>query len=366
MSPSKEKKQDRWHSITISDVAEKAGVSKATVSLVLNSKPSPIKISETTRQIVLKAAKELNYSPNRLARAFSTSRSNVLGVVTASAYDLFKSDYSARVFKGIAQAAHNAHYNLMIFDDEIMTNADTTQSYASLIRSRHVDGIIIIVPDKPNPAMAHRAQELQEQGMPFLFLWRRPLEAQGLTIQVNNKLGVQLATDYLLSLGHRRIAVITHGQQSQSSLERLTAFENVLAKNGLPFESDLVWHDEFHPADDHRIVEEILALPQIPSAIFAFYDPVAVNVINILANKGMRIPEEISVMGFGDLYAETYSRPSLTSVHEPVEQIGHTAVATLFQRVLRPETSTDNEDIMIDPSLMVRASCGAALTVARS
>ncbi len=359
MSPLKEKKQDRWRSITISDVAEKAGVSKATVSLVLNSKPSPIKISETTRQIVLKAAKELNYSPNRLARAFSTSRANVLGVVTSSASDLFKSDYSARVFKGIAQAAHNAQYNLMIFDDEIIANADVAQSYASLIRSRHVDGIIIIVPDKPNPAMAHRAQELQEQGMPFIFLWRRPVDVQGPTIQVNNRLGVQLATDYLLSLGHRRIAVITHGHQSQSSKERLSAFESVLKNNGIPFQQDLIWHDEFHPADDHRIVDEILSLPQTPTAIFAFYDPVAVNVINILANKGMPVPEEISVMGFGDLYAETYTRPSLTSVHEPVEQIGHMAVRMLFQRFSQAESTADNENIVIDPSLVIRASCCA-------
>ena len=145
MSVHKKKSLRRWQSVTISDVAAKAGVSKATVSLVLNAKPSPIKISEATRQLVLAAAKELKYSPNRLARAFSTSRSNILGIISSSAYDLFNSEYSARALKGIAQAAHDSGYNIMIFDDEIISLTDYHPTYPSLITTRYIDGIIILV-----------------------------------------------------------------------------------------------------------------------------------------------------------------------------------------------------------------------------
>jgi len=357
MSVHKKKSLRRWQSVTISDVAAKAGVSKATVSLVLNAKPSPIKISEATRQLVLAAAKELKYSPNRLARAFSTSRSNILGIISSSAYDLFNSEYSARALKGIAQAAHDSGYNIMIFDDEIISLTDYHPTYPSLITTRYIDGIIILVPDKPKPAMASRAKELEESNTPYVFLWRSPDGVKGPTIRVNNSLGIRLAADYLLSLGHRNIAVITHGSQSSSSQERLLAFEQTLTAHGVPFQPNLVWHDELHPADDHRIIDEILTLPQRPSAIFSFYDPIALNVINILMNKEVRVPEEISVIGFGDLYSGTFTRPSLTSVREPVEQIGKLAVERLLQQINHPETTLMDEDRIIDPSLVIRASC---------
>ncbi|HPN33022.1 MAG TPA: LacI family DNA-binding transcriptional regulator [bacterium] len=354
----KEKVKRRWPTITIADVAAKAGVSKATVSLVLNDKSSPIKISENTRQRVLATAKELKYSPNRLAKAFSTSRSNILGIVTSSAYDLFKSEYSARALKAIAQAAHDKKHNIMIFDDEIVSKTDPHSCYAALIATHYIDGLIFLVPDKPNPPMALRTKELKVSGMPHVFLWRRPPEAEGTTIQVNNTLGVQLATNYLLSLGHRRIAVVTHGSESSSSNERLYAFQQVLRDHGVEYRQDLVWHDELHPADDHRIVDEILALPQRPTAIFSFYDPIALNIINILTNKQVKVPNDISVMGFGDLYSEALTRPSLTSVREPVEQIGKNAVTTLLQQLNRPDTVCPEMELTIDPSLVIRGSCG--------
>ena len=360
MIMAKEKCKRRWQTITIADVAAKAGVSKATVSLVLNDKSSPIKISENTRQLVLATAKELKYSPNRLAKAFSTSRSNILGIVTSSAYDLFKSEYSARALKAIAQAAHDEKNNIMIFDDEIISKTDPHSCSASLIATHYIDGLIFLVPDKPNPPMALRTKALKESGMPHVFLWRRPLEVEGTTIQVNNALGVQLATNYLLSLGHRRIAVVTHGGASSSSNERLHAFQQALSDHGVEYRKDLVWHDELHPADDHRIVDEILALPRRPTAIFSFYDPIALNIINILANKQVKVPDEISVMGFGDLYSEALTRPSLTSVREPVEQIGKNAVSTLLQQLNQPGTVSPDMELTIDPSLVIRGSCGPA------
>lgn len=361
MIEAKEKKKRRWPTITIADVAAKAGVSKATVSLVLNDKSSPIKISETTRQLVLATAKELKYSPNRLAKAFSTSRSNILGIVTSSAYDLFKSEYSARALKAIAQAAHDEQNNIMIFDDEIISKTDPHSCYSSLIATHYVDGLIFLVPDKPNPPMALRSRELKVSGMPHVFLWRRPSEVEGTTIQVNNTLGVQLATNYLFSLGHRRIAVVTHGSESSSSTERLHAFQQALRDHDVEYQEDLVWHNELHPADDHRIVDEILALPKRPTAIFSFYDPIALNIINILANKQVRVPEEISVMGFGFLYPEAFTRPSLTSVREPVEQIGKNAVSILLRQLNQPDAISPEMELTIDPSLVIRGSCGPAL-----
>ncbi|OPZ66745.1 MAG: Ribose operon repressor [bacterium ADurb.Bin478] len=171
-------------------------------------------------------------------------------------------------------------------------------------------------------------------------------------------MGVQLATNYLLSLGHRRIAVVTHGSASSSSKERLHAFQQTLSEHGVEYRKDLVWHNELHPADDHRIVDEILALPQRPTAIFSFYDPIALNIINILANKQIKVPDEFSVIGFGDLYTEALTRPSLTSVREPVEQIGKKAVTTLLQQLHQPDTVSPDMELTIDPSLVIRGSCG--------
>ena len=197
MSSFQNNTKKEWRPATISDVAKGASVSKATVSLVLNNSPSPIKISEATRNRVMDVAKELDYSPNRLARAFSTRKSNVLGLIASSTFHIFESAYSARVMAGIVRAAHERNYNIMIFDDDVISKNPSSQYFVHLIASRYIDGLIVLGPDRHNPSMTKHASELQKKGMPFVFVWRRLSHVEGTTISLNNELGVQKAGQYL-------------------------------------------------------------------------------------------------------------------------------------------------------------------------
>ena len=360
MSSFQNNTKKEWRPATISDVAKGASVSKATVSLVLNNSPSPIKISEATRNRVMDVAKELDYSPNRLARAFSTRKSNVLGLIASSTFHIFESAYSARVMAGIVRAAHERNYNIMIFDDDVISKNPSSQYFVHLIASRYIDGLIVLGPDRHNPSMTKHASELQKKGMPFVFVWRRLSHVEGTTISLNNELGVQKAGQYLLSLGHKNIAIVTHGEKSKSSMERLKAFKKIMHKNGLAFPEELIWHNEFHPNDDHKIVDEILSLKTRPSAIFSFYDPIAINIINILRSKNISIPDDISVVGFGDVYPHSYTHPILTTIREPFEEIGQAAVSALLDQVEHADDVSPEQEITINPDLIVRNSCGPA------
>ena len=125
-----------------------------------------------------------------------------------------------------------SNYNIMIFDDNVISKDLSSHYFVQLIASRYIDGLIVLGPDRHNPSMAKHASELQKKGMPFVFVWRRLSHVEGTTISLNNALGVRKAVEYLLSLGHKKIAIVTHGEKSKSSIERLNAFKKIMQKNG--------------------------------------------------------------------------------------------------------------------------------------
>jgi len=346
--------QKKSHSVTIADVAKAANVSKTTVSMVLNRRSDLFKISKATQKKVTDIARELNYSPNRLARSFSMNRSFTLGIVTAKPQEIFAGTYSARVMKGIFEVANERDYNIMIFDDAVTSSS----SYASLIANRSVDGVLILSNDYPDLTLDSKINELRENRMAYVFVWRKSVASDGDIVSVDNRYGIQLSIEHLLSLGHTRIATIARGKESFSSAERINSVAETLTANGIPFTPDLVWHNELHPDEDEKIVTEILNLQQPPTAINVLYDPIAINVINILANRGISIPEEMSVIGFGDILMSTYSRPPLTTIKEPLEQIGREAAAILVDKIEHSDRFADDREIVLEPELIIRGSCG--------
>ena len=350
-------KQKQYRSPTLVDIAQKASVSKATVSIVLNNRRSPIKISEETRKRVIAAAQELNYAPNRLARAFSMDRSFTLGIITQKPLELFDSAYSFGVMRGIAEVAQQRNYNLMIFNEDVISDPRLSESYTHLIVDRHVDGILLLTSDYPDPRMVNKARELMEREMAYVFLWRPATGVSGPTISVNNELGAREATEYLLSLGHRKIAVIARGKESWSSQERLKSVSATMKSHGLELKKDHIFHDQIHPDDDEKTVDQILQLPERPTALIVLYDPVAINVINILSNKGLSVPDDISVIGFGDVLLAPYARPPLTTVKEPLARMGREAATYLIEKIEKKDDKLSDRQFVLDPALIIRGSC---------
>ena len=344
---------------TLADIAEKANVSKATVSIILNQRKSPIRISEATRERVIAAAKELNYVPNRLARAFSLNRAFAIGIITPSAVDLFDSAYSFGVMKGIVEMAQKKSYNLMIFNEEIITDPRLSDSYAHLISERHVDGVVIFTADYLDEKLAQKVRELKERKMEFVNIWRQAMNVEGPIVGTDNISGAKLAIDYLVSLGHRKIAIIARGLKSFSSRERLQGALKALKSHGIELPEEAILFNDIHPNIDQDLVKRILALQERPTALFVLDDPMAINVINILSANKIKVPNDMSVIGFGDVVLAEYSRPSLTTVREPLDRIGSKAAQLLIDKIEKKDLSDLSDKIYLKPELVMRNSCQA-------
>jgi len=344
--------------ISISDVAEKAGVSKATVSLVLNNKESGIRISEKTRLKVLQAAKDLNYHPNYGARLLSTGRSCVIGVLTVNENMLFISDYDGRIMRGISAVAQESGYNIMILDEGIINKKMPFGE--NMIYNDFLDGILIISPDAKNETLIKIVTKIQKNGTPFVYLWRKGGDKNASVIEIDNISSAEGATDYLISLGHKRIGFISLGERSLSGKERLIGYKNSLKKHNIRFDEALIKNDVFKSFSLEKMINEqnlleVFSIPDPPTALFAVFDPLAIGIIHSLQKRGVKIPNDISIMGFGNTLMARYSNPPLTTMDEPLVELGKQSARILIEQI--EGKNKEIKKVVLKSQLIVRESC---------
>ncbi len=348
--------------VRIGDVAERAGVSKATVSLVLNNKESGIRISEKTRLKVLQAAKDLNYSPNYGARLLSTGKSCVVGVLAVNENSLFVSDYDTRVMEGISTVVHESGYHILVMDAGIVSHKKVSLGHA--LYSGFLDGMIIVGPDFVSEEMAQMIREIHRNGVPFVYAWRKSGDIDASVICIDNVQAARMGVEYLISLGHRRIGYVSFGDESLSGKERLQGYREALAKHDIPFDETLVWEDVrmFLP---NKIVNEenlfrVLKQPNPPTALFVPFDPLAIGILNSLQKRGISVPEDLSILGFGDIMMASFSSPQLTTIREPLQEIGRHAAQTLVEQIENGKKEQKTiEKVLLSVELVVRESCRA-------
>jgi DNA-binding LacI/PurR family transcriptional regulator len=347
--------------IGISDVAQRAGVSKATVSLVLNNKESSIRISEKTRQKVLKAAKDLNYYPNYGARLLSTGRSSVIGVLAVNENTLFFSDYDHYIMRGIAEVAHESQYNIMILDQGVINKS--TSFGGDLIFGNFLDGILIVGPDFKSANLIQTVREIHRNSVPFVYVWRKSADIEASTVLIDNVRAAEKGVEYLISLGHRRIGYVSLGQKSLSGHERLEGYKRALEKHHLPFDEALVRDDikTFDPSNlvNEKNLDELLHVPDPPTALFVPFDPLAIAILNSLQKRGISVPEDVSVLGFGNTLMTSFSNPQLTTINEPLEEIGKKSAQLLIEQIAGEKAPEHYERIVLDTHLIKRDSCRA-------
>ncbi len=348
---------------SISHVAERAGVSKATVSLVLNNKDSGIRISEKTRLKVLKAAKDLNYHPNYGARLLSTGKSCVIGVLTLNENALFLSDYDGRIMKGISAVTHESGYHIMILDEEIISKKSASFG-GNLITGSFLDGLLVFSPDAKNQRLTEIVDTLSDSKIPFVYIWRKGANRPASVVMVNNVKAAEVGTEYLISLGHRRIGFISLGKNSLSGRERLSGYMRALSKNHIPIDEELIRHDIFRSfapekmSDESRIFD-LMDHPDPPTALFVVFDPLAISVMRVLQNKGISVPGDVSVLGFGNVMMSAYSNPALSTMNEPLEEFGQHAAQMLVEQIENEEKQAPVKEVVLDSELIVRESCRA-------
>ena len=330
--------------VTLKRVAERVQLSPGTVSAVLNNSPSAKHIPETTRSRIFAAARELKYKPNLMARSLRNRRTYTIGVIPTDISD----GYGGQVIAGIEEYARQKDYFFITgihhHDPQLF------ERYSRLLLERGAEGVITIDLNLqyslPVPLVAVSGHR-QEEGATNVIL--------------DQRLGVKLALEHLLSLGHHNIAVMIGNPDSADAAQRWGAISEVARDLGVPIRPELTVQlagEESGPALGYPYAKILLARKQAFTALFAYNDASAIGAIRALREAGVRVPEDVSVVGFDDIQAAMFHSPSLTTVRQPLHQMGAIAAKILLDRL------EGNEDwpkqVAVKPELVVRESTAKA------
>lgn len=331
-------------------VAEAAGVSRTTVSLVLNDVPDA-HISLETRQRVLDAAHRLNYYPDAAARRLASGKSRTIALVWHRAPDrTYRDAFLPGILEGIARAARHHGYHVLFRPVEV---DDPDGSYVDLVRCRHTDGLILSGPRSDDEHLL----ALHREGFSIVLHGRLP-GTDIPSVDVDNVQGAKAAVEHLIALGHRRIGMVTNAPITYTaSHQRLMGYRHALENAGLPFDKALVEYGNFDEESGYATIETLLALEDPPTACFVASDMVAMGALRALQERGVRVPGDMALVGFDDITAARFISPALTTVHVPVFGLGWSS-AELLIRILRGERPAQTQVVM-DAELVVRESCGA-------
>jgi LacI family transcriptional regulator len=327
---------------TIIDVAREAGVSYATVSRVINNKAH---VKPEKREAVLDAMRRLGYVVNRRARSLASGRSLVIGLLVQS----LDSSWMGAVLRGIDEELEAAGYELMLYTTHRRRHREAVLVEA--ITSGMTDGLLLLIPQDPAAYLA----TLRAQRFPFVLVDHLGVDEEGPSVQVTNSSGARAAVEYLAGLGHRRVGFITGVLAMPSARARLAAFEETAAALGLDQDGELVAEGDFGFTSGYEAADRLLSLPDRPTAIFASNDVMALAVMSVAGHRGLRVPEDLSVIGFDDIAESATAHPPLTTIRQPLEQMGRSAARLLLQQIEAPELPP--ERVILPTELVVRGSC---------
>src|SRR5437660_1932802 len=335
---------------TLADIARELGVSKMTVSRAINNHPE---ISPETRARILEAAQSMNYRPNQFARALTTNRSYLLGVIVP---DLMHS-YFAEICRGVEAIAKPLGYqNLICSTDEDAAN-EASEVEALLPRT---DGLILASSASLEESKFYKRLTRERAK---IVLIDRHLEGIKCPVVTTDDVKVgELATEHLLSLGHRRVGHLKGTVASTAAL-RFEGYKHALEKWRVPFDEQLVRECGFAEADGYRATQEWLRSGTLPSAIFAANDPAAIGAMSAIGEAGLKIPADVALVGGGNIHYGDMLRVPLTTVAWSTTEMGQAAARLLIDMV-EGKRGTREQQIIVEPELVVRASCGAKLAAA--
>jgi DNA-binding LacI/PurR family transcriptional regulator len=327
-----------------------AGVSRTTVSFVLNDVPG-MRISEETRQRVLEAAKALNYHPNVNARRMVSGKTQTLGLILRQTPDqVFSDQFLPQVLNGFSQACAAQGYHLLF---EIIPPDSQGETYLRLIHERHVDGIALSGPRVDDQELLR----VPATHTPVVLMGQLPGSSLPF-VDVNNVSGASLATRHLIEHGYRRIGMITNAPPAYTaSADRLSGYRQALEASGLTFDPALVRYGDFTWRGGEATMGELLSLPLPPEAVFVASDTVALGALQTIRRSGLRVPEDIALVAFDDVPMAEFIDPPLTTIHLPAFGLGWGA-ADLLIRLILAEEPVRNPQVVLDTELIVRSSCG--------
>jgi len=325
--------------VTMKDIAKKAGVSVVTVSRALNDKPD---INKETKDLILKIANELNYTPNGLAKSLVTKKTKTVGIVIPG-----MDPFYAEVVDGISNESRKRGYSVILCNSH--DSADRELELIRLLQEKRVDGMLIY----PNQEDNRYIEELKNCPIPFIFL-NRHTDALKCDYVINdNVYGAFSAVNHLIQKGYKKFTYICAKPTASSGKERIAGCKKSISENALPSDAlNVVTCDETI-GSCYDLVKELLKKDEKLNAIFVWDDKLAIGAIKAVFEAGKRIPDDIALVGYDDIEISEFLFPPLTTVRQPSHEIGETATRILIDK-LESEDESELKRVVLKPELIIR------------
>lgn len=327
--------------MTIKHIAEEANVSISTVSRVLNGKPD---VNQETRDKILRVIEMLKYRPSGTARNLALQRTNVIGFL---ARDLGDANFP-ELAKGIVERARDHDYSVMIFDSEL--NPEMEVEATRIMESKEVDGVIVPFFDEG----LEELEWLHRQGLPVVRIYRESSQPEISTIALDNVQSGITATEHLIQLGHTRVAHMARDLSVFSGRERLEGYRTAMERHGLAIPAAYLVEAPATKEGGYRAMHRLLAVDPRPTAVFISKDQMVIGAYEAIHECGLRIPEDVSLVGHDDIEAATLLRPKLTTMTTFRHKLGSAAVDLLFEEI--DVGSDQSKVVFFTPKLVTRES----------
>lgn len=336
--------QKKRRDITIMDVARVSGVSSATVSRVLSGYEF---VRETTRSRVMEAVEHLGYVANLQARSLAGGRSQIIGLLVPN----LDNGYVGTITGGIDRELARVNYDVMLYTSHRHPGKESL--YVSAIANGLTEGLLLIAPLVP----ATYLDALREQNFPYVLIDQTDAAENSNVVEATNWQGAYDATHYLIELGHTRIAFIAGTSAVRSAVDRLEGYKAALADSDIHFREEWVMEGDYQQQTGYTATKTLLqSLDTPPTAIFASNDLSAFGAMDAARECGLRIPDDISIIGFDDVPQASFVYPKLTTVRQPLEQMGQVAVRMLLAQI--ESQSCPPQRVTLTTQLIIRDSCG--------
>ncbi len=327
---------------TIKDVAKMAGVSTTTVSHVINKTRF---VATETEKIVLQAIKELNYSPSAVARSLKVNTTKSIGMIVTTS----EAPYFAEIIHAVEEHCYRQGYSLFLCNTQ--NNPEKIRNHLEMLAKKRVDGILVMCAEYTQDSLDLLADF---SSIPMVVMDWGPNNQHTDIIQDHSFDGGYLATKYLIDNGHKDIGIIAGELIKTTAKTRYDGFVKAMQDAGLPINPNWIMEGFFEPEDGYECMNKILTQEKLPTAVFCCNDVMALGAISAIGEKGLRVPEDISIIGYDNIHSSRFYSPPLTTIHQSKARLGIQALSLLFERI----SEKTNEHCIIDlyPELVIRKS----------
>jgi LacI family transcriptional regulator len=332
--------------MNLEKIAALAKVSRSTVSRVINNDPD---VSERTRARVNQVIEQVNYQPNRIARSLAGGRTGVVGLMVPMRIStLFTDPFFSIIIQGVCSACNRMNRNVMLWLGEPEYERRTVRPF---LQNHILDGVIIASMLIDDPVLG----ALIEGDMPFILIGRYPGNSDVSYVDVDNQNAAFEVVSHLARSGRRCIGTITGPQNMIAGYDRLEGYKTAMRACGLPFDPAMVANSDFTEQGGYFAMQQLL--PHRPDAVFVASDTMAIGALRAAKDAGIRIPEDLAIVGFDDMPFAANTNPPLTTIRQPIQRSGEIAAQTLIDMIDHPNAV--HHHIILPTELVIRSSCGS-------